>query len=198
MQPISSIPAPSPQHVPRIAPAAEPLSAALAERMARLLPPGMAIPQLFLTVARNEGLFLHLVDTGLIGPTGLLDRKVLSPALRELVILRTCVAAGCGYEFNLHVQTISARMGLTAAQIADVGRKDIDETLWTPAQRTAIALTDALVQRRPISDADYAAICAQHDEPTMLEISFLAGLYNTVAMVAALAQPRWDHYRRRA
>ena len=197
MQPISLIPTP-PQHLPRIAPAAEPLSTQLSERMARLLPPGMAIPQLFLTVARNEGLFMHLVDTGLIGPTGLLDRKVLSPELRELVILRTCVAAGCGYEINLHVQTISARMGLSAAQITDVGEIEIEDCLWTPAQRAAICLTDALVMRESINDTDYDAIHSHLDEETMLEITFLAGLYNTVAMTAALAQPRWDNYRPRA
>ena len=38
---------------PRIAPLADPLPPAVASRLARLLPPGLPAPQLFLTVARN-------------------------------------------------------------------------------------------------------------------------------------------------
>ena len=51
------------------------------------------------------------IDSGWLGPTGLLDRRVLPARLRELLILRTCVAAGNDYEWQLHVNTISARMG---------------------------------------------------------------------------------------
>ena len=69
---------------PRINPVTEPLTGPLAEQMARLIPAGMAAPQLFLSVARNAGLFGFLVDSGLIGPTGLLDRRILAdrPARR--------------------------------------------------------------------------------------------------------------------
>ena len=56
---------------------------ALAQRLDELLPPGMAAPELFRTVARNEALFIHIADIGLLGPTGLLDRCELAAALRE-------------------------------------------------------------------------------------------------------------------
>ena len=52
----------------RILPVPEPLEQPLAGHMAKLLPPGMPAPQLFLSVARNAGLFGFLVDSGLIGP----------------------------------------------------------------------------------------------------------------------------------
>jgi 4-carboxymuconolactone decarboxylase len=58
----------------------------------------MASPRLFATVARNEGLFVHLVDSGLLGPTGLPERRALRPPLRELLILRTCAATRVAYE----------------------------------------------------------------------------------------------------
>jgi hypothetical protein len=73
----------------RIAPVTAPYSAALADRFATLLPPGVEPPVLFRAVARNEGLFNHLVDSGLLGPTGLLDRRALPAALREALVLRT-------------------------------------------------------------------------------------------------------------
>ena len=178
---------------PRIQPLAQPLPPPIAHAMGRLVPPGMAPPLLFLTVARNEGLFRFLVDSGLIGPTGLLDRRVLPRPLRECVILRTCVATGCDYEFNLHVQTISARMGLSAAQIDDVRRPRPDPALWSAQQLAAMRLVDAAV-RREVDDATHAACREQFDEAALLEVVQLAGLYVGVAMLVALARPAFDRY----
>ncbi len=104
----------------RIVPVEEPLSEPLASQMAKLLPRGMPAPQLFLSVARNAGLFGYMVDSGLVGPTGLMDRRSLPKELRETIILRTCVATANDYEFNLHVQTISGRMGLSDAQVEQI------------------------------------------------------------------------------
>lgn len=179
---------------PRIAPLAEPLPPALAERMARLIPPGMKLPELFLTVARNEGLFSFMVDSGWIGPTGLLDRRALPKALRECLILRTCVATGNDYEFNLHVQTISERMGLTLAQIDDVRRRQPAAALWAPELLALMRLVDELVER-DVGDSTFAVARAHFDEAALIEITQLVGLYVGVAMQVALARPRMDRYR---
>lgn len=184
----------TPNAPPRIAPLSRPLSPGVAERMARLLPPGMAPPQLYLTVARNEALFVDLVDGGLLGPTGLLDRRRIPAALREAVILRTCVVARCDYEFNLHVQTISARMGLSTAQIDDLRRPQLEPTLWTAAERAALRLADGLVQRLAV-DVTWADARAEFDDATLIELTQLVGLYTGVAMLAALARPPLDRYR---
>ena len=180
---------------PRIQPLGDPLPAPVAERLARLLPAGMAAPQLFLTVARNAGLFNWMVDSGLLGPSGLADRKALPPALRELLILRTCVAAGNDYEFNLHVQTISRRMGLSEAQVDDIRQPAPSSTLWSSAERTAMRLVDALVRRLAVDDALYGDARAHFDEPTLIEVCHLVGLYTGVAMLVALARPSFDRYR---
>jgi 4-carboxymuconolactone decarboxylase len=180
---------------PRIAPLADPLPPAVAERMGRLIPSGMTPPQLFLTVARNEGLFTSLVDSGLLGPTGLWDRRVLSRTLRETVILRTCVAAGNDYEFNLHVQTISERMGLSMQQIEDLRRPAPSSELWEPGERAAMRLVDTLVRRLAVDDDVFAAARAHHDDAALLEITQLVGFYTQVAMMVALARPDFDRYR---
>ena len=181
--------------MPRIDPVTAPYSEALQQRFARLVPPGMTPPAIFRTVARNESLFLHLVDSGLLGRTGLLDRRVLSPRLRELLILRTCVAARNDYEWHLHVDTISARMGLSEAQIADTRSAIPDAALWPDAERAAMALVDAMVQRLDVDDALYARVREHHDEPTLIEMTHLIGLYTGVAMLVALARPQSDGYR---
>jgi 4-carboxymuconolactone decarboxylase len=179
----------------RITPVEEPLSPALVQHMAALVPPGMRPPRLFLAVARNEGLFAHMVEHRFIGPTGLMDRRSLPASLRELVILRTCVAARCDYEFNLHVQTISQRMGLTAAQIDGVRQPRPDAALWTPAQRAVMALVDRLVVERDVPDEVFAQAREHCDEATLIEIVHLIGLYNGVAMMVALVRPEFDCYR---
>lgn len=180
---------------PRIAPRPLPLPPDIAERMARLLPAGMAPPQIFLTVARHGELFKEMVDSGWLGPTGLADRRRLAPALREALILRTCAAARCDYEFNLHEQTISRRMGLSDAQIADLRQARPDPALWTPALRAALDLVDGLVARLDVDDATWAALREHFDEAALIEMTQLVGHYTGVAMLAALARPALDRYR---
>ena len=180
---------------PRIAPRTLPLPPDVAERMSRLLPAGMPPPQIFLTVARHGELFKEMVDSGLLGPTGLADRRRLAPLLREAVILRTCTMARCDYEFNLHEQTISRRMGLSEAQIADLRRPALDAALWTPQLLAALRLVDGLVARLEVDDASWAELRRHFDENTLIELTQLVGHYTGVAMLAALARPSLDRYR---
>ena len=180
---------------PRIAPQALPLPPDLAERMDRLLPAGMPPPQIFLTVARHGELFKEMVDSGFLGPTGLADRRRLAPALREAIVLRTCAMARCDYEFNLHEQTISRRMGLSEAQIADLRAATPDADLWTPELLAVLQLVDGLVQRLDVDDATWAGLRQHFDAATLMEITQLVGHYTGVAMLAALARPAFDRYR---
>ena len=171
-----------------------PLKPEAQRAMDRLLPPGMRPPALFAGVARNAGLFAYMVDTGIIGPTGLLDRRVLPKALRECAVLRTCFATRNDYEFNLHVQTISDRMGLGPAQIDDVRRPRPDPVLWSEDQLAAIRLVDAAVGLE-VEDALWEEIRAVLGIAAMVEITQLAGLYVGVAMQCALLRPTFDLYR---
>ncbi|KQW45511.1 hypothetical protein ASD88_11415 [Pelomonas sp. Root662] len=163
--------------------------------MARLVPAGMAPPQIFLTVARHGELFKEMVDSGLLGPTGLADRRRLAPPLREAVILRTCAAARCDYEFNLHEQTISRRMGLSDAQITDLREAAPDTTLWSRELLAVLRLVDGLVQRLDVDDATWAELRRHFDEAALIEITQLVGHYTGVAMLAALVKPAFDCYR---
>ena len=178
----------------RIEPVAAPYSPALAERFARILPPGMTPPAIYRAVARNEPLFCLLVDSGLLGPTGLLDRRALPSHLRELLILRTCVAARNHYEWQLHVRTISARMGLSAEQIEDTRSAAPSDRLWPPAEQALFALVDALVGKLAVDEPLYARLRYHFDEAQLLEMTQLVGLYTGVAMLVALAQPDPDAY----
>jgi len=172
----------------------KPLPTSVADLMHKLIPPGMDPPRLFAAFAKNEGLFAFLVNAGVISPTGLLDRRVLPSELRECLILRTCVAAGNDYEFNLHVQTISGRMGLTPTQIDDVRCPKPDAALWPPSAVCAMNLADALVRQLSVPDQVYAQCRQYFDEATLIEMTQLVGLYVGVAMQVALIRPAFDTY----
>jgi 4-carboxymuconolactone decarboxylase len=171
-----------------------PLSGTAAQAMARLLPQGMKPPNLFVGFARNDGLFAWLVDKGMIGPNGLLDRRAIAKDLRECTILRTCVATRNDYEFNLHVQTISQRMGLSQEQIDDVRRKHPDAALWSASQLAAMRLVDALVAL-DVPDAVWRQCRDVLGESMLIELTQLAGMYVGVAMLVALLRPGFDAYR---
>lgn len=178
----------------RITPVTAPYSAALADRFAKLLPPGTTPPVLFRAVARNEALFNHMVDTGLLGPTGLMDRRALPAALREALILRTCVAWKNHYEWQLHVGTIARRMGLTDAQIADTRRATPDPALWPAQTFVLFGLVDALVQRHAVDDALFSKLREVADDALLIEVTQLVGLYSGIGMLCALIQPAADPY----
>jgi 4-carboxymuconolactone decarboxylase len=180
---------------PRIASADLPLSSEQAQLMAKLIPPGMPAPNLFLILARNAGLFKFMVDSRMLGPTGLMDLRNLSASLREAIILRTCVANGCDYEFNLHVQTISARMGLSPEQIDDIRQVECSAALWGPDLLAVFKMVDELVAHRQVSAAAFARVKQHFGDPDLLEITNLVGVYTGVAMMAAVAQPRFDTYQ---
>lgn len=178
----------------RIPPLEAPLPPAIAQRMSRLVPATMLAPTLFRAVARNEALFSFLVDSGWLGPTGLLDRRSLPPALRETLILRVCLAAGNDYEWCLHVGTISRRMGLAEAQIADTRSPTPAPGLWDEPALAAMALADALVRTHSVDDALYARLRRSFDEATLIELTQLVGLYTGVAMMVGLVRPPADAY----
>jgi alkylhydroperoxidase family enzyme len=175
----------------RITPAEPPYSDALQQRFARVVPEGLRPPRIYRIVARNESLFLELVDRGLLGPTGLFDRRTLPPRLRELLILRTCVAAGNDYEWHLHVDPgLSTYMGLSEAEIANTRADTPEVTLWTSGELAAMELADALVRRLDVDDALYDNLREHYDEPTLIEMTQLIGWYTIVAMHVALAALR--------
>lgn len=179
---------------PRIAPVEAPFDAELAARLSRLVPANLSPPALYLTVAHNSKLFATLVDSGLLGPTGLLDLRQIAKPLRESVILRTCVATGNAYEFSLHVQTISAAMGLNPKQIVDVVAETPDPALWSDAQLVAMRLVDALVEKSSVDDSLYEEARTRFDEATLIELSQLVALYVGVKMLVAVARPAHDRY----
>ena len=183
------------QSLPRIKPISAELKEPLKSKMAKIFPAELPAPSLYRTVARNESLFIDMIDMRLIGPTGLLNRKTIPSRLRELLILRTCVVARNEYEFNLHVQTISEHMGLTKGQIADLKKEKVTGHLWSDQEQALIHLIDGLVSRIEVTQSVFDEARRHFSEGELVELVLLVGLYTGVAMIVELARPELDSYR---
>jgi hypothetical protein len=178
----------------RIEPVNVELQEPLKSKMAKIFPPGLPSPNLYRSVARNESLFIDMIDMGLIGPTGLMDRGTIPSRIRELLILRTCVQSRNDYEFKLHEKTISRKMGLSKAEVEDLKKQRIDNNLWSDAEASLIAMTDELVESTSLSNDVFEHLSRHHSAAEMIEMVQLVGLYTMVAMMVSLIKPDLDPY----
>jgi len=160
--------------------------------MAKIFSPKIPAPNLYRSVARNESLFIDMIDMGFITPTGLMDRKVIPSRIREMLILRTCVKSKNEYEFNLHVGTISEKMGLKLEEIEDIKNEHPNENLWSNADRNLLSLVDELVCNLSISDEAFENLTIYFSEEILIEIVLFVGLYTTVAMMVSFIKPEMD------
>jgi 4-carboxymuconolactone decarboxylase len=179
----------------RITPLTLPLNEGMQSTMNKIFPSHLPSPNLYRIVAKNEALFTDLVETRFIGPTGLFDKKRLAPLLREKIILRTCVAANNHYEFALHEETISLKMGLSLAQINDIKNESLNPEFWEAKDIALCHLIDSLVKHIAVSDDVYKAVSDHFGESELIEIIHIIGFYTGVAMLVAVTQPQLDNYK---
>lgn len=131
---------------------------------------------IFGTLARHPRLFaswLPFASRLLTG--GSLDRR-----LTELVILRVAYNMGNDYEWGQHAE-ISANLGIEQATIA---RVTIGPSAggWSPGEALVLQATDELHNERCITNATWDALSVQFDEVQLIELCFLVGQYEMLAM----------------
>ena len=109
----------------------------------------------------------------------LIARTKLPPRDREVLVIRTLALSDETYEAHHHVQ-IARKAGLSDAEIAAVARGDAGGDAWDAA---LIAAAEELVRERRIADPTWAALAVRYDEERLMEVVFLTGCYNTMAML---------------
>jgi alkylhydroperoxidase family enzyme len=161
----------------RIEPAAAPYEPAIADALARIMPPGMEPLVLFRTMARNPRVFAKMFAGGL------LDKGSLSLRQREITIDRTTARLGCEYEWGVHIALFAAKVGFGETEIAATVQGPADAACWAPDEQALLAVVDDLVDRRTISEATWATARGHFDEPQMIEVIALAGYYHTISFL---------------
>ncbi len=107
----------------------------------------------------------------------------LDAALRELIILRVSLLNGAAYQARIHGGSHALQAGLSTEQIAALNA-GTDSPLFTPAQRAALAWTDAMTRDIEVPDALHAELRRHFDDRAIVEITVLAGAYNMHTRVA--------------
>jgi len=134
-------------------------------------------PQVFTEIGRHPRLFrawLPFAGT-------LLFHGALPRVEAEVVILRTAWNAGCEYELDQHVE-LAARAGLSDAQIAAVFR-GADAEIWTARQGLLLTAVDQLHANRSLDTATRADLDAELSRKQFVELCFLVGHYEMLAML---------------
>jgi len=110
-------------------------------------------------------------------------KTTLDAALREMIILRVSLLNGAEYQARIHGASHALQAGLTAEQITALDQWQ-DCALFSPAQRAALAWTDAMTRDIEVPDALHTELKRHFDDQAIVEITVLAGAYNMHTRVA--------------
>jgi alkylhydroperoxidase family enzyme len=147
------------------------------EALLKWMPPGAAVEplMLFRTFAVHPSLSGRMRVLG----AGLLGHPTITPGEREVVILRACERAGCEYEWGVHAASFH------------------EEPPTEHRRALLVRLVDELHDTDGVSDALWADLAAEWDEPQLLELLVLHGWYRLIAGVANGARLPLEPWARR-
>ena len=132
--------------------------------------------RIFTTLARHRRLFRRWLPLGGV----LLLRGDLPRRDAELLILRTACNCGCWYEWVQHA-TLATSHGLTGAMV-DAMPDWRESEVYSQRQRLLLAAADDLHRDRVITDGTWAALSAELRDTELIELCFLVGHYEMLAM----------------
>jgi 4-carboxymuconolactone decarboxylase len=109
----------------------------------------------------------------------LLNKGLLPPRERELVILRVGANARAEYEFGQHT-VIGLECGLAQGEIEAIVREPGTHA-WSEGDRALIALADDLHADDCVSDATWAQLATVWSDAQLAELLVVAGFYRLVS-----------------
>jgi alkylhydroperoxidase family enzyme len=144
----------------------------------KVLMRGAAPLTLFTTLAKHDRAWAKFSGGSL------LDKgSPLSLRHREIVIDRTTARCGCEYEWGVHVTGFSAQVGLNEAQVNATVHGSADDSVWSNPEQTLIAVVDALLDHKRLSDDEWSRLRSHFSEAEALEIIQLVAFYHGVSLI---------------
>jgi alkylhydroperoxidase family enzyme len=111
--------------------------------------------------------------------TAIRQKSKLPGAARELAILRVALLNGAAYEYRAHVP-FALKEGVPQEKI-DALEGWRESKLYAPAERAALAYTDAMTRDVKVPDDVFAAVRAAFDERETVELTATIAGYNLVS-----------------
>ena len=108
-----------------------------------------------------------------------LNKGLLPPREREIVILRVGWKCRSVYEFGQHT-VIGERVGVTTDEVAALTR-DVSSHDWSGDDAALIAMSDELCDDNCVSDATWMRLSARWNEAELTELVMVAGTYRLVS-----------------
>ncbi len=161
----------------RLAPLEPAYEDALAEELARFMPPGVPPLALFRTLAHNPRVLRKFRQASL------LDRGSLALRERELAILRTCWLCHSEYEWGVHVTVFASRAGLSDEQVRATCQAALPDGIFSKRDALILRLCDALHAAADVDDALFGELSAELESAQIVELLVLAGFYHAVSFV---------------
>jgi len=109
----------------------------------------------------------------------MLNRGVLPPREKEIVILRVGWNARSVYEFGQHTR-IGKERGLTDTEIWAL-TQPTDAHQWSEGDRALIAMTDELCTDDCVSESTWQSLQVRWESDALIELLVLAGTYRLVS-----------------
>jgi alkylhydroperoxidase family enzyme len=132
--------------------------------------------RIFTTLARHRRLFRRWLPLANV----LLQRGDLPRRDAELLILRTAWNCGCWYAWVQHA-TLATSHGLTE-DIVDAIPDWRESDAYSQRQRHLLSAADELHRNQVITDATWATLAAELQDTELIELCFLVGHYEMLAM----------------
>jgi AhpD family alkylhydroperoxidase len=160
--------------VPPIQPGTRP---ELADQEARIVAERGRISELY-QVLLNSPAIAHGWEQML---SAVRNRNSIEPGLRELVILRVAVLNRADYEFKAHVpHALAAGVSQAAIDATRAPALPADAP-WSPAQRVALRLTDAMTRDIDVPDALYDEVRTHFSAQGQIDVVATVAAYNMVS-----------------
>ena len=173
--------------IPRIEPLSPPYPPDIGETLAKWMPPGgEAEPlALFRTLIVHPQLMSRMrpLGAGILGSGALVP-----PALREVVIHRTCALTGAEYEWGVHAVAFGRPLGLDEEQLRSTVHGGSVDRCWNREQACVFALADQLHHTSAISDQLWLELCEHSCDAPIIELIATAGWYHLIAYVCNAAR----------
>jgi alkylhydroperoxidase family enzyme len=112
-----------------------------------------------------------------------LARATVPPALREVMIHRTCALTGAQYEWGVHAVAFGKPLGLSDTQLHSTVHGEWSDDCWDAEQASVFRLAQELHETSTISDDLWEVLAARFQEPQILELIVTAGWYHVIGYV---------------
>ncbi len=111
--------------------------------------------------------------------TAIRNRNSLSPAIRELIILRVAILNRADYEFDAHVPH-ALKAGVSGEKIKAIKELEIGE-LFDPQEKLILKLTDVMTTEIQVPDSLFNHLKPLFDDQNILELVATISAYNMVS-----------------